>query len=85
MEENKKQHVQVPHLTNNDLEITPKDLLIYACIRRYMNKDSKKSFPSLEIIAKDCGASRPTISKSIKLLEKYNYLKCIKNKKNVDN
>ena len=73
-----KQHVQVPHLANDDLEITPKDLLIYACIRRYMNKDSKKAFPSLDKIAKDAGASKPTISKSIKLLEKYNYLKCIK-------
>ena len=73
-----KQHVQVPHLTENDFEITPKDLLIYACIRRYMNKDNKEAFPSLETIAKDSGASRPTVSKSIKLLEKYNYLKCIK-------
>lgn len=72
------QHVQVPHLTNDDLEITPKDLLIYACIRRYMNSKTLEAFPSLDTVSKDCGASKPTISKSIKILEKYNYLQAYK-------
>ena len=71
------QHVQVPHLTEKDEEITPKDQLIYACIRRHMNSQ-KLAYPSLTTIAKESGASQPTVSKSIKILKNHNYFSIIK-------
>ena len=57
-----KQHVQLP---NNSLDLEPKDKLVYLCIRRYMNKNTKKAFPSLQTISNVSGASIPTIRKII--------------------
>lgn len=66
-----KQHVQLP----NNMSLNPQDLLIYLNIKRYMNKDTKEAFPSLETISKHSGASIPTIRKCIKRLEDNNYIK----------
>lgn len=75
MEKNKNlQHVQVPNNMTKDLEVKPKDLLVYACIKKYMNKKTKEAFPSLETISELSGLSIPTIRKSINILKKYNYL-----------
>lgn len=67
------QFVKVPHISVEEIEVSAKDRLIYACIRRYMNKDTNTCFPSVDRIAKDLKITSPTVRKSIKILEKYNY------------
>ena len=71
-ETNSEQHVEVPHWNKDDTDISPSDQLVYACIRRYMDKDTKESGVSMDKISKLCGASKPTI------------IKCINNLKNCD-
>lgn len=68
-----KQHVQLPN--NMTPILTPQDLLVYVSIKRFMNKETKECFPSLQTISNLCGASIPTVRKSIKKLEDNNYIK----------
>lgn len=70
-----KQHVQLP---NNSLDLEPKDKLVYLSIRRYMNKNTKIAFPSLQTISNVSGASIPTIRKIISKLETLDYFEVIK-------
>lgn len=69
-----KQHVQLPNDMTKTKILTPRDLLVYICIKSFMNKDTLESFPSLTTIAELSGISRPTVMKSIKLLDKQNYI-----------
>ena len=70
METINKQHVQLPNSMTVDAKLTPQDLLIYVAIKRYMNKDTKEAFPSLQTICSKSGASINTVRKCISNLEK---------------
>lgn len=72
MEEESKQHVQLP--TDNEIELEPKDLLIYLTIKRHQNKDTKEAYPSLDKISEESGASVPTVRKIIKKLVDSGYI-----------
>lgn len=50
------------------------EILIYVAIRRYMNKDTMKSYPSLDRIQKDTGVSKATIIKIIKNIINKGYM-----------
>ena len=77
------QHVQLPNSMTDSLEISPKDLIIYLTIKRFMNKDTKEAYPSLDTISKISGASVNTVRKCIGNLEKEGYLEVTKiNRKN---
>ena len=62
-------HIQV----SNDIKFKPPyvldDSLIYAYLRSYMNKDSKKSWPSLSRLKADTSLNERTISRSLKSLQ----------------
>ena len=62
-------HIQV----SNDIKFKPpyvlEDSLIYAYLRSYMNKDSKKSWPSLSRLKADTSLNERTISRSLKSLQ----------------
>jgi DNA-binding MarR family transcriptional regulator len=68
-----KQHVQLPNNMINKNGLGPKDLLVYAIIKKYMNNTTRECFPSLASISKESGYSINTVRKSIALLEKNNY------------
>lgn len=68
------QHVQLPNNMTVTKELTPKDLLIYVCIKRYMNKATKECFPSLDTIVDISGVSKPTVRKSIEKLKELGYI-----------
>lgn len=71
-----KQHLQLPS-SEEKSELTPKDKLIYLALKSFDNpKDG--CFPSIAKISERCGASAPTISKSLELLEKEKYIEIIK-------
>ena len=70
-----KQHVQVPNkMTEEHNDLKPGDILVYATIKRHMNKDTKTCFPSLDTISKECGASINTIRSSIQNLINSGYI-----------
>lgn len=73
MEAINKQHVQLPNDMTIDEKLTPQDLLIYVAIKRYMNKDTKEAFPSLQTICNKSGASINTVRKCITNLAKEGY------------
>ena len=63
------QHVQIPDPSGyNDLK--PTDKLVYANIKRYMNKETKTCYPSMSTISRKSGVSLPTIQQSIRRLVK---------------
>lgn len=77
MEENKVeslQHVQLPNNMTATKELTPKDLLIYVCIKKFMNGKTKECFPSQETLMKLSGVTKPTLKKSIDKLVELKYL-----------
>lgn len=69
-EEKMTQHIQLPHME----AVTPKDKLVYLTIKSFQNKETRACFPSHDAIAKRCGASAPTVRKSIKALEEAGYI-----------
>lgn len=75
MEAINKQHVQLPNDMTVNENLTPQDLLIYVAIKRYMNKDTKEAFPSLQTICAKSGASINTVRKCINNLEAQDYFK----------
>lgn len=66
-------YIILPKKENGEL-LKKYEILIYVCIRRYMNKDTMEAFPSLDRIAKDSGCSKPTIMKIIKQIEQKGYI-----------
>lgn len=73
MKNKSKQHYQLP---NEMYDITPKDQLIYLCIKFFDGKNG--CYPSLQKIAEKAGASVPTVRSSIKRLEDRDYIKVTK-------
>lgn len=67
------QYVIVPRKDEGE-KLQKYEILIYVCIRRYMNKDTMLAFPSMTTIAKDSGCSKPTILKTIKEIVRKGYL-----------
>ena len=78
MEKINKQHVQLPNTLIKINPITPKDLVIYLAIRRFLNGKTGECYPSLATISKKSGAAINTVRKSIDTLEKTGYLIIIK-------
>ena len=70
-----KQHVQVPNdMTEQNNSLKPGDLLIYATIKRHMDKDTKTCYPSLDTISRESGASINTVRASIQNLVNAEYI-----------
>lgn len=79
MQENK-QHVQVPTMMGVKIEkdsedktkivvtLKPFDKLVYAFMKRSMDKNTKRTYVSIETIAKDLNVNRKTVNTSIKKL-----------------
>lgn len=68
------QYVILPR-KENGIELVKYEILIYVCIRRYMNKDTMEAFPSIDTISKDSSCSKPTVIKNIKIIEEKGYFK----------
>lgn len=86
MEENKK-HVQVPNPIESKKKkgrLRPLDYLVYANIKRYMNKDTKEAFPSITTICNHVNASRPTVISAIERLSDHSLIE-IRKRKNSSN
>jgi len=70
-----KQHVQVPNdMTEQNTYLKPGDILIYATIKRHMDKETKTCYPSLDTISKESGASINTVRSSIQNLINAGYI-----------
>ena len=74
MKHTEHQHVQVLNNMTKNKTLTPECLLVYAYIKKYMNRDTLEAYPSLTTICSELGASEPTIRKCIKLLVELEYI-----------
>lgn len=79
---NNMKHIQLPNDMTLDKQLTPKDLLVYAILKSYMNSKTKSCYPSIDTIVKDSKISKPTVLKSIHKLEELKYIKIDKSKRN---
>jgi DNA-binding transcriptional regulator YhcF (GntR family) len=55
--------------------ITPMTLLVYANLRRFMNGQTKKAYPSLQTLTKLCDCSINTLQKHIRILVDNDYVR----------
>lgn len=81
------QYVIVPKKSNGE-SLYKYEILIYVCIRRYMNKDNMEAFPSIDTICKDSGCSKVTVLKTIKAIVSKGYMqikKLVKGQKYIFN
>lgn len=69
-----KQHVQLPNDMTAEKKLTPKDLLVYVSIKRYMNNNTKEAFPSLAKLTEVTSMSKPTIMNCITNLINADYM-----------
>ena len=69
-----KQHVQLPNNMIKEGEMCPKDLLVYATLKKHMNSSTKECFPSLSKLSEESGYSINTVRKSLSLLEEKGYI-----------
>lgn len=63
----KKPHVQVPDPVK-ETKLKPFDKLVYANLRKYMNKDTYECFPTIRRIASECGCTEKRVTNSIERL-----------------
>ena len=71
-----KRHIQVPSdMTEQYNYLKPGDILIYATLKRHMDKETKTCYPSLATISKESGASINTVKASIQNLVNSNPFK----------
>lgn len=70
-----KRHIQVPNdMTEQNSYLKPADILIYATIKRHMDKETKTCYPSLATISQESGASVNTVKSSIQNLINSKYI-----------
>lgn len=65
------QHVQVPNKVNT---LEPYDLLVYAGIKRYENKDTHTAFPSIDTVMENTGLGRKQINSSLCKLQECGWI-----------
>ena len=74
-----RKHIQLPNGMTENKKLTPKDLLVYLTIKKYMNNESKSCYPSINTIVKDSKVSKATVIKCLNKLEEEQYIRIIKN------
>ena len=73
------QHVQLPNrMSEQNNSLKPKDLLVYAYLKKYMNKETKTCYPSLQKLHEDSGASINFLRASIQNLVNTGYISTTK-------
>ena len=78
MEELNKQHVQVPNMDLAKEGLSINDPYVYACIKRYMNNETKEAFPSVSKLVIDSGLNKSTVTSCINRLHQQGYISIIK-------
>ena len=74
------QHTQVPHMNLAKDGLTFNDPYVYACIKKYMNNQTREAFPCIATIVKVSGFHRETVMESIQRLHNAGYITIIKEK-----
>lgn len=78
MEENKPNQFVI--LPKKDTLLQKYEILIYVCIRRYMDAKTMEAYPSIECVMRESGCSKPTVNAAIKTIEEKGYFKRIPKK-----
>lgn len=84
MEDIRKGFLKMEHskaTINADYYKTEIDIAVYATIKSFMNRDTRQAYPSIRLIAKKLGISKPTVLNAINTLEKGKELSIIRGKK----
>lgn len=52
-----------------DLELKPRDFIVYSCLVRHKDNETHTCFPSRKLIAKECCVSPRTVDKALASLQ----------------
>ena len=58
--------------------LKPNMQVVYAWLVRHRNRHTSQCYPSVKLLAKECGVSRTTVIKTLKQLEKERLIKVLK-------
>lgn len=72
--EKKDQFVKVPTKELKDRGLDMKDIVIYAYLKKHYNHITKEAYPSMDLLVKESGISKPTIIKCINNLVGADYI-----------
>lgn len=79
-EQNSNQYVTVPNEVVDCEDISPKTLVVYCTLKKFMNKDTRECYPQIKTIAKLAGCGRDTVLDAIKELEDNGFIIITKRK-----
>ena len=71
----KQQFVILPKKEREEDQLKKYEILIYVCIRRHMNSQTKEAFVSLTTVSKESGCSRKTVLDIINKIQEKGYFK----------
>ena len=68
------QFVKVPTKELKERGLDMKDIVIYAYLKKHYNHVTKEAFPSMDLLVKESGISKPTVMKCLNNLVKEDYI-----------
>ena len=80
----RKSHIWIHTIVFDDTRLKTSDKLVYLTLARFVNNETQECFPSIEKICEVGGLTNRTVTKSLRKLEKYNYIEIRRSAGNVN-
>lgn len=80
----RKSHIWIHTIVFDDTRLKASDKLVYLTLARFANNETQECFPSIEKICEVSGLTNRTVTKSLRKLEKYNYIEIRRSTGNVN-
>jgi len=80
----RKSHIWIHTIVFDDTRLKASDKLVYLTLARFVNNETQECFPSIEKICEVGGLTNRTVTKSLRKLEKYNYIEIRRSTGNVN-
>ena len=80
----RKSHIWIHTIVFDDTRLKTSDKLVYLTLARFVNNETQECFPSIEKICEVSGLTNRTVTKSLRKLEKYNYIEIRRSTGNVN-
>jgi len=79
LKKSRKSHIWIHTIVFDDRRLKASDKLVYITLARFASNDTQSCYPSIEKICEVSTLTNRTVNKSLKRLEKYNYIEIKRN------
>ena len=84
IKQTRKSHIWIHTIVFDDTRLKASDKLVYLTLARFANNETQECFPSIEKICEVSSLTNRTVTKSLRKLEKYNYIEIRRSTGNVN-